>query len=139
MAYNHFSCKFVNGIRAKTNRGAHIKKQGNRTVSIVRFGVFQVKEITMPAVVKDLTSGHLFAKYYPALEGSEGEDIPYQFDVWSATVGLLDHKIRNACVNNRENPGPTAMLELWHFALRRYLNLGFRSGTFWMPRRPLYK
>jgi hypothetical protein len=39
---------------------------------------------------------------------------------------------------DRENPGPPAMLELWHFALRHYLHLGFRSKTFWMPRRPMY-
>lgn len=78
----------------------------------MRFGVFQVEEITMPAAIEDLTSVYLFEKYLPALESSEGEDIPYQFDVWSATVGLLDHRMRNLHVNNRENPGPPAMLEL---------------------------
>ena len=138
VAYDHFNSKFQNGSWAKTNRGAYMKKQGNRTVSIVRFGVFQIEEVTMPVAVEDLTNGYLFADYHPALEGLEGEDIPYQFDVWFATVGLLDHKIRNRYLNNRENPGPPSMLELWHFALRHYLNLGFRSGTFWMPRRPLY-
>lgn len=138
VAYDHFNSKFQNGSWAKTDGGAYMKKQGNRTVSIVRFGVFQIEEVTMPAAVEDLTNGYLFADYHPALEGSEGEDIPYQFDVWFATVGLLDHKMRNRYLNNRENPGPPAMLELWHFALRHYLNLGFRSGTFWMPRRPLY-
>ena len=30
------------------------------------------------------------------------------------------------------------MLEMWHFALRRYLNLGFKPGTFWVPRQTQY-
>ncbi|KAN0102797.1 hypothetical protein V8E51_011110 [Hyaloscypha variabilis] len=94
-----------------------------KTVSIMRFGVFQIEQVTMPAVVKDLINEYLFIAYHLALE---------------ATMGLLNHRMRNRYLNNRENPGPPAMLELWHFALRRYLNLGFRSGTFWMPRRPLY-
>jgi hypothetical protein len=117
VAYDHFNSKFQNGSWAKTDGGAYMKKQGNRTVSIVRFGVFQIEEVTMPAAVEDLTNGYLFADYHPALEGSEGEDIPYQFDVWFATVGLLDHKMRNRYLNNRENPGPPAMLELWHLHL----------------------
>ena len=138
VAYDHFSSKFSNVSWAKSGGAAYIKKQGNRTVSIVRFGVFQIEEVTMPAAFEDLTRGHLFVDYHPALEGSQGEDIPYQFDVWSATVGLLDYRMRNRYKDNRENPGPPAMLELWHFALRHYLNIGFRSKTFWMPRRPLY-
>jgi hypothetical protein len=72
VAYDHFNSRFVNGFRAKTNGGAYMKKQGNRTVSIVRFGVFPIEEITMPAVIEDLTNEYLFAKYHPALEGSEG-------------------------------------------------------------------
>lgn len=30
------------------------------------------------------------------------------------------------------------MLELWHFALRHYLNLGFKSGMFWMLKNLAY-
>ncbi|KAF8851656.1 hypothetical protein BDZ45DRAFT_808142 [Acephala macrosclerotiorum] len=138
VAYDHFSSKFQNPIWARTGEAAYTKKQGNRTVSIVRFGIFQIEEITMPAAFEDLTTGYLSAAYHPALEGSQGEDIPLQFDIWSNTVGLLDHRKRNHHDRNRENPGPPAMLEVWHFALRRYLNLGFRSKTFWMPRRPFY-
>jgi len=140
VAYDHFNSKFANVTwsRRGGDRPAYMKKQGNRTVSIVRFGVFQIEEVTIPAAFEDLRKGHLFADYHPALNGSQGEDIPYQFDVWGATVGLLNSRMRNHYNENRENPGPPAMLELWHFALRRYLNLGFKSGTFWMPRPPLY-
>ena len=40
--------------------GPYMQKQGNRTISIVRFGIFQVKEITMPAAAEDLTT-HIFS------------------------------------------------------------------------------
>lgn len=92
----------------------------------------------MPAVFEDLTEGYLFAAYHPMLEGTEGEEIPYQFDTWIVTAGALRQRMRNQYLYNRENPGPPATFELWHFALRHYLNLGFESGTFWMPRRPRY-
>ena len=92
----------------------------------------------MPAAFEDLITGHLFTDFHPALKESQGEDIPYQFDVWSVVGGNSTKRKRNHHSHNRENPGPPAMLELWHFALRRYLNLGFRSKTFWMPRRRLY-
>lgn len=137
VAYSQFSPRFLNVSWEKNYGGTtYLKKQGNRTVSIVRFGVFQIEEVTMPAAFEDLTTGYLLADYSPALKGLQGEDIPYQFDV-CYVVGILDLIMRNGYANNRENPGPPAMLELWHFALRRYLNLGFRSKMFWMPRRPL--
>jgi hypothetical protein len=136
VAYDHFSSKF--SIRAKTGGATYINKQGNRTVSIMRFGVFQIEEITMPATFEDLTTGRLSVDYHPTLKGSQEDDIPYQFNVWSVIRGLLDQRKRNRHSYNGENPGPPAILEVWHFALRLYLNLGFRSKTFWMPRRPLY-
>ena len=142
VAYDHFNSKFENQTWLRRPGVAYIQKPGhmlgNRAVSVVRLGIFQIEEVTMPAAFEDLTRGHLFADYHPALKGSEGEDIPWQFDVWSVVVGQLDHRRRNVRTNERENPGPPAMLEMWHFALRRYLNLGFKSRTFWMPRRPLY-
>jgi hypothetical protein len=33
-----------------------------------------------------------------------------------------------------EHPEPPPMFELWHFALRHYLNLGFSKGSFWVWR-----
>jgi hypothetical protein len=142
VAYDHFNSKFENQTWETRPGVAYMQKPGhllrNRTVSIVRFGIFQVEEVTMPTVFEDLKRGHLFADYHPALKGSEGEEIPWQFDIWSVVEGVLSQKMRNRSLTNRENPGPPAMLELWHFALRRYLNLGFRSGTFWMPKRPFY-
>jgi hypothetical protein len=142
VAYDHFNSKFENQTWLRRPGVAYMQKPGhllgNRTVSVVRLGIFQIEEVTMPAAFEDLTRGHLFADYHPALKGSEGEDIPWQFDAWSVVVGRLDHRRRNVRTNERENPGPPAMLEMWHFALRHYLNLGFKSGTFWMPQRPLY-
>lgn len=76
VAYNHFNSKFID-IRRGSTAGAYIHKQGNRTVSIVRFGVFKIEEITMPLAVKDMIDTKLFTKFHPALEGTEGEDIPY--------------------------------------------------------------
>jgi hypothetical protein len=142
VAYDHFNSKFENQTW-KTRPGvAYMQKPGhllgNRTVSIVRLGIFQIEEVTVPAAFEDLKRGHLFADYHPALKGSEGEDIPWQFDIWTVVEGVLSQRMRNRSLTNRENPGPPAMLELWHFALRRYLNLEFRSGTFWMPKRPFY-
>ena len=138
VAYDHFSCKFSNLTWARTGRGGYLNKPGNRTVSIVRFGIFQIEEVTMPAAFEDLTTRYLFAEYHPALKGSQGEDIPLQFDVSTTIKATLDRIMRNHYNGNRENPGPPALLELWHFALRHYLNLGFKSGTFWMPREPLF-
>jgi hypothetical protein len=93
----------------------------------------------MPAIIEDLKSEYLFAEFHPCFEDSAGKDIPYQFDVWWACFGILDGLNKRWAYNrwNRENPGPPPILELWHFALRRYLNLGFRKGTFWMPRKPM--
>ena len=133
VAYDHFHSKFSNLTWAGRGMSDYVKKQGNRSVSIVRFGIFQLEKVTMPADFNDLRTGYLHTEYDPVLEGSQGEAIPYQFDVWSNTIGTLDKIKRNRYNDNRENPGPPAMLELWHFALRRYLNLGFMSGMFWMP------
>ncbi|KAG4440015.1 hypothetical protein IFR05_004529 [Cadophora sp. M221] len=139
VAYDHFHSKFSN--ITWTRRGGastYLKKSGNRTVSIIRFGIFQLEQVTMPPEFEDLRKGYLYTDYHPVLEGTPGEAIPYQFDVHSNTAGLLDRMKRSRFNWNRENPGPPAMLELWHFALRHYLNLGFKSGMFWMPRRPSY-
>ena len=115
-----------------------VQKPGNRSVSIVRFGLFQLEKVTMPAGFEDLRTGYLHTDYDPVLEGSRGEAMPYQFDVGSNTLGTLDKLKRNRYNDNREIPGPPAMLELWYFALRHCLNLGLMSGMFWMPRRDRY-
>lgn len=87
----------------------------------------------MPAAVGDLTDAYLYAEYHKALKGSVGQDVPYQFDV-SYTIRVLKQRMRDLdLIYNREDPAPPPMLELWHFTLRRYLNLRFKSGTFWMP------
>ncbi|KAH8744472.1 hypothetical protein F5882DRAFT_525926 [Hyaloscypha sp. PMI_1271] len=80
VAYDHFNSKFID-IRRGSRKGAYLRKQGNRTVSIVRFGIFQIEEITMPSAVEDMTDTKLFTRFHPALEGTEGKDIPYQFNV----------------------------------------------------------
>lgn len=134
VAYDHFNVQFENDLRKRSRGGPYMQKAGNRTVTIVRFGYFQVEEITMPAAVEDLTDTYLYAEYHPALEGSAGEDVPYQFDVWYAMRVLEENMRDSGVMYNRENPGPPPMLELWHFALRRYLNLEFKSGAFWRPR-----
>ena len=102
----------------------------------MRFGMFQVEKISMPAAAQDLTDTYLFAKDYLASESTEGKHLPYQFDVDYA-MWLLKQKMRSPNENyHRENPGSPAMLELWHFALRHYLNLNLSRGLFGSPRRP---
>jgi hypothetical protein len=129
VAYDHFNHCFQNLF---WDSSPYLQKQGNRTVSIVRFGIFKVEQITMPAAVEDLTDTPLVAKYHPALDGTAGEDIKYQIDNFVAMWELSQDK-RTDIPYHREHPGPPAMLELWRFALRHYLNLTFKPWTFWMP------
>jgi hypothetical protein len=132
VAYDHFDDCFQNYYGASAS-SPYLQKQGNRTVSIVRFGIFKVEEITMPAAPRDLTDTRLFAQYHPALEGTAGKDIKYQIDNFGV-MWELGQVMRTPIPYHREHPGPSATLELWHFALRHYLNLTFKPGTFWMPK-----
>lgn len=79
-AYDHFQSKFSD-VTKPQYAAACMKMQGNRTVSIVRFGYFRLEQITMPAAFEDLSKGYLYTEYHPVLEGSAGDGIPYQFDV----------------------------------------------------------
>ncbi len=99
----------------------------------MRFGIFKAEEITILAVAEDLTDTLLFARYHLALEGTLGKDIKDQIDNFGV-MWELKRKIRTHISYHREHPGPLAMLEMWHFALSRYLNLTFKSVIFWMPR-----
>jgi hypothetical protein len=130
VAYDHFNDCFQHyyGISPP-----YLQKQGNRTVSIVRFGFFKVEEITMPAAAEDLTDTTLFAQYHPALEGTAGKDIKDQIDNFGV-MWELQRRMRNNIPWHEEHQGPPATLGLWQFALRHYLNLTFKPGTFWMPR-----
>ncbi|KAK0125478.1 hypothetical protein ONS95_000514 [Cadophora gregata] len=135
VAYDHFDSMLSNPESQRNYEAAYKKKQGNRTVSIVRFGVFQIEQVTMPAAFEDLTSQYLLTSFHPALKGSQGEAIPYQLDIKMRIAWALEGRRRYSRLPIREYPGPPAMLELWRFALKRYLNLGFGSKTFWIPRR----
>ena len=138
VAYDHFNGKIENGPRQSNPLGPeYMPNQDNRTVSIIRFGVFHVEQITMPSQLSDLKTDLLFAEFHPAFADSMGKWIPYQFDIWWTITEILEPAHRwQYNWWNRENPGPPPMMQLWHFALRKYLNLGFRYRTFWMPRRP---
>ncbi|RFU28164.1 hypothetical protein B7463_g8177, partial [Scytalidium lignicola] len=129
VAYDYFNDSFENYYGYSS---PYLQKQGNKTVFIVRFGIFKVEEITMPAAVEDLTDIPLFAQYHPALEGTAGEDLKYEINIpdvmWSLTQNM-----RTVIPDHREHLGPPATLELWCFALRHYLNLTFKLWTFWMP------
>ncbi|KAH8752159.1 hypothetical protein F5882DRAFT_267742, partial [Hyaloscypha sp. PMI_1271] len=59
VAYDHFNNKFQNEHTRNFGGGPYMQKPGNRTVSIVRFGIFQIEEITMPAAVEDLQDTYL--------------------------------------------------------------------------------
>ncbi|KAG4418038.1 hypothetical protein IFR04_008858 [Cadophora malorum] len=57
VAYDHFHSKFSNLTWAGRGMSDYVKKQGNRSVSIVRFGIFQLEKVTMPADFNDLRTG----------------------------------------------------------------------------------
>lgn len=81
-------------------------------------------------LISRISEQDIFTQSTTLLEGSRGEAIPYQFYVGSNTMGTLDKIKRNRYNDNRENPGPPTMLELWNFALGHYLDLGFMPGMF---------
>lgn len=135
VAYDHLDDCFT---LAHPPDPPYLQKQGNRTVSIVRFGVFAVEEVTMPAAAEDLTDVRLWLQdQHPALEDTVGKDIRNQIDVDiimdELNRGVLDRP-RYDIPWHEEHRGPAPTLELWQFALRHYLNLTFKPGTFWMPR-----
>lgn len=45
VAYDHFNVHFENASRKRSRGAPYMQKAGNRTVTIVRFGHFQVEEI----------------------------------------------------------------------------------------------
>lgn len=113
--------------------GSPKQKQRNRTATIVRFGNFQVEKISMSAAFEDLTDTNLYAeKVHPALVGTKIEDITLQFDFFVASY-LLPGQTRSSIPYHKEHPGPPVVLELWNSALRRQLDLKFKSGLFWIP------
>ncbi|KAH8807244.1 hypothetical protein F5884DRAFT_880059 [Xylogone sp. PMI_703] len=101
VAYDHFNDSFENYYGYAP---AYLQKQGNKTVSIVRFGIFKVEEITMPAAAEDLTDTPLVAQYHPTLEGTAGEDIKYQIDMYYITWMLEDWRRRTDIPCSREHP-----------------------------------
>jgi hypothetical protein len=111
---------------------SYLQNPGHRTVSIIRLNSFQVDQVVLPAAFEDARLGNIYHRFHPALEGTKGEDISYQFCVTFATW-VLDQKRRNY-IFNEVYPEPHPVFDLWHFALRRYLNLGFKSKTFQEPR-----
>ncbi|KAH8662506.1 hypothetical protein BX600DRAFT_499009 [Xylariales sp. PMI_506] len=128
VAYDHLNSHFI-----KNARVGYLQKQGNRSVTIIRFGEFQVEKITMPAAVEDVKDELLLAEDHPALVGTAGEAIPLQFEIFYPSWKLPLHS-RSPIPRHRDHPAPSFQLEFWNFALRRYLNLTFKSGTFWFPK-----
>ncbi|KAL2072839.1 hypothetical protein VTL71DRAFT_12182 [Oculimacula yallundae] len=136
VAFDHFNCKFCNDTwYEQMSQATGTKPRGGRTVTIVRFGHFQLEQASMPTDFSELKEGYIFTDYHPALEGSRGEDIPIQFDFWN----LVNWHIKSRYVARWHAPGSPPMLELWHFALRRYLGLGFKTWMFWMPGEAQYE
>lgn len=129
VAYDHFNHNFEDGYNGHNPNG---QKKGNRTVSIVRFGVFKVEQITMPAALEDLTHRNLWTDGDPTLNGTPGEDLKYQMDYFRSMDDLNTHS-RSGIPLDEEHRGPPPTLALWRFALRHYLNLTFQPGAFWIP------
>jgi len=129
VAYEHFNHCFQSSSGPLP---LHMQKQANRTVSIVRFGIFQVEQVTIPAAIEDLTHAPLATKSHPTLEDTAGKDIQHQIDI-EQIVFDMQTRTRTPIPFHYEHQGPPGTLELWRFALRHYLNLTFRSKTFWIP------
>jgi hypothetical protein len=128
VAYDHLSHYF----EGPPIRQPYMQKQGNRTATIVRFGEFLAKEITLPAAVEDLADTYIYSEDHPALAGTAGKDMSLELDLCSVKY-FLESQSRTPIPEHKDHPGPPIELEFWNFALRRYLDLTFKSGTFWYP------
>lgn len=133
VAYEHFNHCFQSNLgRSGSSSSYQSPKQGSRTVSIVRFGVFQVEEVTFPTAIEELKDAPLLAQSHPALEDTAGEDLRCQIDI-EQVIFDLDIRTRTPMPFHYEHRGPPGTLEFWRYALKHYLNLTFRRKTFWIP------
>lgn len=140
VAHEHLLCKFNHkeyvpffGEEA-VHEGYRTKIRGfegkPRHVSVVLYGDFQVRQVTMPASIEDSGSILLPTTIHPLLKAADKDQ---GLNIAKATQALETHT-RGRMSDGDENPNPPAMFELWFFALRHYLNLGFSAGSFWIWR-----
>ncbi|CZS93025.1 uncharacterized protein RAG0_03506 [Rhynchosporium agropyri] len=134
VGYEHLICKFtnLNGIHAfgryADSRICPAALEGKtRTATIIVFGVFRVEEVIMPSNIEGTKDGLLPVSIHPTLKGTDQE----AFDIPSIMEHLDYHSQGSAPDDFHEHPNPPAMFQLWFFALRRYLDLGFSHNAFW--------
>ncbi|KAL2067658.1 hypothetical protein VTL71DRAFT_15754 [Oculimacula yallundae] len=139
VGYEHMITKFTNGDESY-GFGRYLYKTDSpgpqaRKVTVILFGVFRVEEITMPSNIEDTESGLLPINIHPSLKDTDQEhfDIPH-------ILNHLDDASRNPHIDTSggEHPYPPATFQLWFFALRRYLDLGFRHNAFWQWRECMW-
>jgi hypothetical protein len=132
-AYEHLACKFSPYDQAI--EAGNI--QGFRKVSIVLFGDFHVKEVRVPVRIEETKDTLLVATSNPLLKNSEGKDLfPSNIFVETVLETLqLEHSRSGYFdISHGEHPEPPPLFDFWHFALRRYLDLGFCERSFWQWR-----
>ncbi|PVH71568.1 hypothetical protein DL98DRAFT_520986 [Cadophora sp. DSE1049] len=144
VGYEHLLCKFTNvdvngngnngyGFGRFTDPSSILPSQWKkREVTIVLFGVFRVEEVTMPSEIENTVDMLLPTTIHPSLRESDQA----AFDM-SCIIHFLDQHSRGPGDGN-EHPNPPAMFQLWFFALRRYLNLGFSKRAFWQWRECMW-
>ncbi|KAH8593555.1 hypothetical protein B0O99DRAFT_626577 [Bisporella sp. PMI_857] len=139
VAYEHLACKFTNNTdessmgRYPNKRIPSPSKRNARKVTIILFGVFQVEQITMPADITETKNFLLTAESHPDLHTKDGALFGV-FDIPAVINGLESEGRRRDLTGSEEHRSPPATFELWHFTLRKYLNLGFSERAFWIWR-----
>ncbi|KAK0101136.1 hypothetical protein ONS95_012882 [Cadophora gregata] len=140
VGHEHLICKFTNAnsddgygfARWAIPKDKLAKEWKTRKVTVVLFGVFRVEEVTMPSNIENTKHILLPTAIHPSLKGTDQA----AFDML-CVIHFLD--IRSRGPGDRcEHPDPPAMFQLWLFALRKYLKLGFRSGSFWQWRECMW-
>ncbi|KAH7309987.1 hypothetical protein BKA65DRAFT_575780 [Rhexocercosporidium sp. MPI-PUGE-AT-0058] len=143
VGYEHLICKFTNADMVGRYAFGRFAEPGGpptfhgktRKVTIILFGVFRVEEVTMPLNIEETRKVLLPVTIHPSLKGSDQET----FNIWHVIWSLTRYS-RSPTANDRsgEHPDPPAMFQLWFFALRQYLNLGFSNGAFYQWRESMW-
>lgn len=148
VAYEHLCSrnknnKFVNGNGKKgfarfSDGQSEVKIRGAvRKASVVLFGVFQVEEISMPALVKDAAHTSVIANPGVQMKEHEGDAIKSPSVVSSPSNivdidCILDTLYTNSTRPNHHDgyPAPPPRLQLFTFILRKYFDLRFSEREF---------
>ena len=136
VAYEHLNSKFVRSI-FENSLAYDNMKEGTRKVDVVLFGIFCPEQISMPGKVRESKRVFLRPDPHPELVGSKAAKVFDTIPIGHVLQQMQRHS-RSRFVPDDENPPPPPIFELWFFALREYLALGFEEGAFWIWRESMW-